>query len=375
VANANQEVDIRDAERKLEELFKKSRIKPKTDLVLLHPDDTDRPSGTRDWLEIRNLDSFYHVRLNDKAHVDRLARRLRNQARGIVFSGGGARGYVHLGVQKLIQEQNVPIDYIGGSSMGGLLGAAMALGHDYDDIKKLSSTFANKKALYDYTLPLVSLMKSAKLTNFCKDVYKSARIEDLWIPYFCVSSNLADGAEVVHDRGPLWKIVRSTISLPGAVLNTFPVDVMLEKLGGKGYIIGVNVSHIPEQFNYYGFGTSLSGWKVLLSRINPFTDTIQIPRMVETLLRATDIKSIERLNEARNSLNVLVEPNVRAISLMDFKSYEEISELGYAEAKLVFDTHGLCEAHTDLNQRQDSGLSVESMGANSDTLFEPNASL
>jgi len=372
VANAdgNQNVDVRDVEKKLEALFGSSRIRPTTDLILLHPSDTERPTGTRNWLDLRKLDTFYHVRLNDKVHVDRLARRLRNQARGIVFSGGGARGYVHLGVQKLISEQNVPIDYIGGSSMGGLLGAAMAMGHSYEDIKELSSTFANKRALYDYTLPLVSLMKSSKLTEFCKSVYENVQIEDLWTPYFCISSNLADGQEVIHDRGPLWKVVRSTISLPGifspvpvpngdllidgAVLNTFPVDVMLQKLGGKGYIIGVNVSHIPEQFNYYGFGTSLSGWKVLMSRINPFTESIQIPRMVETLLRATDIKSIERLNEARRSLNVLVEPNVRAISLMDFKSYAEISELGYEEAKQVFEEHGLCGAFPNEEEDEDA---------------------
>ncbi len=360
VANAgpNSDTTLRDMERQLNRLFGQSRVRPRIDLVLLHSSDTVHPTGTAAWLDVRELDAYYHVRMNDKAHFNRLARRLRNCARGIVFSGGGARGYAHLGVQKLIEEQDVQIDYIGGSSMGGLLGAAMALGHDYEHIKDLSSTFASKSALYDYTLPLASLMKSAKLTAFCKGVYKTARIEDLWIPFFCVSSNLADGREVVHDRGPLWKIVRSTISLPGifspvpmangdlltdgAVLNTFPVDVMLKRLGGKGTLIGVNVSHIPEQFNYYDFGTSLSGWQVLMSRINPFVETIRIPRMVETLLRATDIKSIERINEARNSLQILVEPNVRSISLMDFKSYAKISELGYEEAKLVFIRHGLC---------------------------------
>lgn len=260
--------------------------------------------------------------------------------------------------------------------MGGLLGAAMAMGRRYEDIKALSATFANKRALFDYTLPLASLMTSAKLTHFCKNVYKDARIEDLWTPFFCVSSNLADGREVIHDRGLLWEIVRSTISLPGvfspvptangdllidgAVLNTFPVDIMLERLSGKGHIIGVNVSHIPEQFNYYDFGPTLSGWEVLLSRINPFVETIQIPRIAETLLRATDIKSIERLNEARNALEILVEPNVRSISLLDFKSYAKISELGYQEAKRVFERNGLCDntTHTKKGTLAEPGVNL-----------------
>lgn len=358
---------LRPLELQLDELFSSAHIRPRVDLVLLHPSHQTQPAGTAAWLSCRTLDAFYHVRINDPLHFGRLARRIRNMARGIVFSGGGARGYAHLGVQKLIEEESVRIDYIGGSSMGGLLGAAMAMGRDYEDVKALSAAFANKRALFDYTLPLASLMKSAKLTRFCRTVYREARIEDLWIPFFCVSSNLADGREVVHDRGPLWEVVRSTISLPGlftpvptangdllidgAVLNTFPVDIMLQRLGGKGNIIGVNVSDIPEQFNYYDYGTSLSGWQVLLSRINPFATSIRIPCMVETLLRATDIKTIERLNDARSSLEVLVEPNVRSISLLDFSSYEKISELGYEEARQVFIRHGLISGHISHKER------------------------
>ena len=173
-----------------------------------------------------------------------------------------------------------------------------------------------------------------------------------------MSSNLADGREVVHESGALWKVIRSTISLPGvfspvprpngdllidgAVLNTFPVDVMHARLGGAGRIIGVNVSEVPERFDYYDFGTSLSGWRVLLSRLNPFRPRIRNPRIAETLLRSTDIKGIGRLNETRAMIDVLIEPDVRDIALLDFKSYERIAAIGYAEAREVFAAHGLC---------------------------------
>ena len=356
-AGTGNDASLRAVEKELDALFNTSRARPSVDLVLLHAADTIAPEKTARWLDKRELDAYYHVRLDDKAHYARLARRLRNQAIGIVFSGGGARGYAHLGVQQVIEEHKVAVDYIGGSSMGALLGASMAMGNTTQDIKVLSAMFANKRALYDYTLPLVSLMKSNKLSNFCKTVYGTQLIEDLWTPFFCLSSNLADGREVLHDRGPLWKIIRTTISLPGifspvptgngdlltdgAVLNTFPVGIMKQRLGGKGFIIGVNVSQISEQFNDYTFGTSLSGWKVFLSRINPFQASMEIPRIAETLLRSTDIKSIERLNEARAALDVLIEPNVVAISLLDFKSYELISQIGYREALKVFARHKL----------------------------------
>lgn len=358
-AKAENKSELRDAEHRLNALFDGARVKPQIDLVLLHPSDTLKPRYTARWLEPREVDAYHHVRLDDSQHFSRLARRLKSVAKGLVLSGGGARGYAHLGVHRLIEEQNIQLDYIGGSSMGALLGASMAMGESFEDIRKLSEQFASKSALFDYTLPLASLMKSAKLSRFCQSVYGEQRVEDLWTPYFCISSNLADGQEVVHDRGPLWKIVRTTISLPGifspvptangdllidgAVLNTFPVNIMKERMGGKGFIIGVNVSQISEQFNYYDFGTTLSGWRVFLSRINPFEPTIKIPRIAETLLRSTDIKSIERLNEARNSLDILVEPNVRSVSLLDFKSYELISQIGYREACQVFYRHGLSD--------------------------------
>ncbi len=359
VANADvaNNPEIREIESILQSHFAEDYHKPKVELVLLHAPTTKKPSGTIKWLEARSLDAHHHIRIDESEHIARLARRMCGKARGIVFSGGGARGYAHLGVQKLLEEHNITVDYVGGSSMGGLLGASMAMEQCTSDIYDLSKTFANKKALFDYTLPITSLMKSAKLTHFCKTVYGDARIEDLWIPFFAVSSNLFDGKEVLHERGKLWHVVRSTISLPGifspvpvsaemllidgAVLNTFPVDIMHSKLRSSSNIIGVNVSQIAELRAEYEFGTSLSGWQAFFSRINPFTPRMRIPRIAETLLRSTDIKSIIRLNETKALLDVLVEPDVSEISLLDFKSYEQIAEIGYEAAKQTFADHNL----------------------------------
>ena len=365
IADASKENSskLREIEHDLRGILKNARYQRNVDLVLLHSRSTEQPSHTARWLRKREINAYHHIRLDDAEHMARLARRICGSARGIVFSGGGARGYAHLGVQRVIEEHGIEIDYIGGSSMGGLLGASMAMGQNTDTIDQLSSVFANKRALFDYTLPLASLLKSAKLTRFCHEVYRDARIEDLWIPFFCVSSNLADGKEVVHDRGPLWRVVRSTISIPGifspvptpsgqllidgAVLNTFPVDIMQSQLGGRGSIVGINVSQIPEIREYYNYGTSLSGWQALFSKINPFARKIRIPRLVETLLRSTDIKSIIRLNETKSMLDVLVEPDVSGIPLMEFKSYKAISKIGYDAAIDVFEQHGLLKHQPD----------------------------
>ncbi len=341
---------IRSIETDLERHYRDTHYRPRIELVLVHPADTDRPTLTSDWLRPRQVDAFHHVRIGDSGHVGRLMRRLTGSATGLVFSGGGARGFAHLGVQRALEENNMPVDYIGGASMGGLLGGAMAMGNDYSDVYKLCEQFANSKALFDYTLPLTSLMTSAKLTTFCHSVYRDVKIEDLWVPFFCVSSNLNDGSEVVHTEGYLWRAIRSTISLPGifspvptihcqllidgAVLNTFPVDIMEQKLAG-GRVLGVNVSQLDEVTGAYSYGTAISGWRILLSRLNPFTRRLPAPSIVETLLRATDIKSIQRLNETRERLDVLIEPDVSDVALLDFKSFDSISEKGYFSARNI----------------------------------------
>ena len=348
------DTELSEIELQLQQLYDQARYVPRIELVILHPSDTAQPSGTKHWLTYRTLDAFHHIRLDDSKHIARLVRRMTGQSKGLVFSGGGARGFAHLGVQRAIEEHGMEIDYIGGASMGGLLGGAMALGLSYKEVYDLCRRFANARALFDYTLPLTSLMRSAKLSRFCHEVYKDTRIEDLWIPFFCVSSNLTDGKEVLHDRGYLRKAIRSTISLPGifspvptleggllvdgAVLNTFPVSIMRERMP-SGRVIGVNVSQLDEVRETYHYGTSLSGWRLLWSRLNPFAEKHRAPKIAEILLRSTDIKSIEKLNETRETLEHLLEPDVSEIALLDFKSFKKISEIGYTEAcKVLFDT-------------------------------------
>ena len=358
VAAAEGTAEVRAIERELAGAFPERRLAPRVELVLVHRAGTARPRNTARWLDARRVDDFHHVRIDTQAHFRRLARRLAGRARGLVFSGGGARGYAHLGVQRAIEEDGVEIDCIGGSSMGALLGAMMATGADHRAVAALSARFANRRALFDYTLPLVSLMRSAKLERFCRTVYGEARAEDLWTPFFAVSSNLADGRSVVHDRGSLAEIVRTTISLPGlfspiptreggllidgAVLDNFPVARMLERLGGHGEVVGSNVGRVPERFARYAFGASLSGWRVLWSRLKG--SPMAVPRIAETLLRSADVKDIARLERARTLCDVLVEPDVARWSLLDFREYRAISEVGYRAAREVFSAAGLSSA-------------------------------
>lgn len=345
----------RSIETEVEKLFANPHTRPRRELILWHPPGTENPQKTIRWLEKRDLDGYHHIRYGDRKHMARLARRMVGRARGLVLSGGGARGYAHLGVHRYFEENDLHVDYVGGASMGGLLGASISMGHSVEQVTKIAERFSNKRALFDYTLPLASILTSKKLTFFCKTVFGDHRIEDLWIPFFCVSSNLSTGREVVHRRGPLWFAIRTTVSLPGvfapvptedgqlltdgAVLNNFPVDIMREKLGWQAELIGVNVGQINEMPHDYDYGTTLSGWSVLMSRCNPFRSGKVFPRLVEIILRSTDIKGIERLEMLKQQLDLLIEPDVTEISLLDFKAYASIADIGYDAARESFSGH------------------------------------
>lgn len=352
LADMRDTCELREIEQKIRSMFATRAHEPRVEYAFLHPEYTAQPQNTAAWLRPRTMAAYHHVRMEDMDHFARLARRLTGRAHGLVLSGGGARGYVHLGVHRALEETALPIDYIGGTSMGALLGGALAMGMSASRIFELSERFANPRALFDYTLPITALMKSAKLTRFCHGLFQEMRIEDLWTPYFCMSSNLSLGTSVCHQDGLLWRAVRSSIAIPGvfspvpqdngellvdgAVLNNFPVEQMAHLLFG-GTLIGVNVGQVEALEDNYNYGMSLSGWKTLGNWLNPFNhDKTKTPGILETLLRANDIKSIESQMRTRQLLDLLIEPQVTSFSLLDFRAFAQITEIGYQSAVPVF---------------------------------------
>ena len=97
---------------------------------------------------------------------------------GLALSGGGARGLAHIGVLRVIEEIGMPIDFIGGTSMGGLVGGVYALGCDYQRMCELAETFARPRSLFDYTLPLVSFLETKRVTRILRELSEDVQIEE-----------------------------------------------------------------------------------------------------------------------------------------------------------------------------------------------------
>lgn len=332
---------------KIDSFMARERPTARPELVLLQPGSLRRPAGTRKWLERRKqVQAHYHVRLNEIEDMQRLVRRSIGRALGLVLGGGGARGFAHIGVYDALSEAGFQIDLIGGTSMGAVLGAAYALGMDTPRLLKLVKKMASPLKLFDLTLPVVSFFSSGKITQVLQEIFEDTQIEDLWRPFFCLSSSLTRATSVIHTQGPLWQAVRASSAIPGvfspllyedellvdgAVLNNLPVDVMQDFSQG-GPIVAVNVFPEVDLVKEYQFGPSVSGWQALFGKLNPLSGDIQAPLIFESLLRVIALNDVHQARSKRELADLYIRPPVERFNILGFQAYAEIIQIGYQAA-------------------------------------------
>jgi predicted acylesterase/phospholipase RssA/CRP-like cAMP-binding protein len=312
-------------------------------LVLVHPLGTRIPDGTARWLRGRKLHRHHHVRRGARADVERIARTLAGRALGLVLGGGGARGYAHVGVLKALAQLGIPVDLVGGTSMGAVIAAGHALGHDAEAIFELNRVFVEKRPFSQYTLPLVSLLDPRALEE-CLDVWcAGTRIEDLWLPYFCNSSDLIDATHVVHEHGPLGEALRASTALPGilspqrdgarllvdgGVINVLPTDVMRERT--RGPLLAVNVS--TRQAGFRASAYVPSPWELVLRRVIPGRGMDPAPSIIELLMRSTWLGNDHRMEAQAQLADLCLAPPVERFGLVAFDAAREIADIGHAHA-------------------------------------------
>ncbi|HEX2206836.1 MAG TPA: patatin-like phospholipase family protein [Longimicrobium sp.] len=314
-------------------------------LVLVHADGGTRPSGTRRWLEGRQVREHVHLRWDGAADFARLGRMLAGRAVGVVLGGGGARGFAHIGVLRALTEAGVPIDYIGGTSMGAGVAAQYAVGIPPDELLAINHRiYLEWRPQKQLTLPLVSLVDN-RLGAICGErVYGDTEIEDLWTPYFCVTSNLTTAEMMVHRTGLLRKYVLASASIPvfappvlegnhllvdGALLNNLPVDVMREQ--GVGVVVASEVS--LEEDATFTADRVPTAWDVLRGRFRRGAQVRPFPGIMETAMRSSLLHSSWREKEAVEKADFCLRPPIEAFALMAFEQMQEISEVGYAYAR------------------------------------------
>ena len=318
------------------------------DVVLLHPGDNRRACRPVEWLEAAGASRLFHWQGMSGPNCDRLARVMAGISVGLILSGGGARAYSHIGVVRAMRDRGVPIDFVGGASMGAVIAGCVAMGWDDAEIdRRIRKAFVETNPLGDYTLPVVGMVKGLRVNARLKEHFGDAEIGDLALPFFATSTNLMTGTQRIHRTGLLRDALRATISLPGilppvvdgndllvdgAVLNNFPVDVMRDM--HRGFVIGSDVTRQPEGLKIEEFEKPAGFFRWVLRHgfSNP-------PPIAGVLMRAATIRADTQFG--RDITDVLILPELAETELRDWENYEATVESGYQAALLALDEAGM----------------------------------
>lgn len=276
---------------------------------------------------------------------------------GLVLSGGGAKGYAHIGALKVLEEHNLYPDRIGGTSMGAIVGGLYASGYTAEELdsivynidfseailsprKRKLIPFFDKKYAEKYILQLPfdnfriklphAISKGQEtnkvLTNLTRHVHGVKNFEELSTPFFCIATDLESGEQVILDQGFLAHTILASGAFPtlvapqeidgrllvdGGVVNNFPVKEMRDK--GADLIIGVDVQDDN------------------ISR----EDLKSITRVLEQI---STLKSKENLEKQKQQTDVFINTNVEGYGVTDFDAKEVLIRRGIVATENKLDT-------------------------------------
>jgi NTE family protein len=326
-------------------------------LVLLHKADVRTPKRTARWLDARHVTRHCHIRPELPRDMHRLARIVSGRAIGLVLAGGGAKGFAHVGVIRALEEAGMEIDYVGGTSIGAVMGMELALGLNAGKIaaavRKAFLLHPKGNITGDYNvIPLVSLIKGLRSHGATTAAVREAAgadidMEDTWKTFFVIASNYSTGSEAVLSRGNLARNVIASYAIPGALppafidghmmydggtFNNFPVDVMAQL--GVGKIIGVDLS--TNHGHTFAIDRVPSSFALLRDKLRRRSQRrYHLPSVPETLLASSFITSISKQKATRKFVDLLFRPRITRIGLLDWKRYDDIVAIGYNHAQEV----------------------------------------
>ncbi|XP_058862795.1 patatin-like phospholipase domain-containing protein 6 isoform X3 [Acipenser ruthenus] len=409
----------------LERMLENTAVRALKQLVLLHREDGPGPARTVEWLNMRSWCSGHlHLRAPRRVfsrrspaklremyekvfektadrHSDfsRLARVLTGNTIALVLGGGGARGCSHVGLIKAMEESGIPIDIVGGTSIGSFIGGLYAEERSAVRTKQRAREWAKAmnsvfKTVLDLTYPITSMFSGSAFNTSISKVFQDKQIEDLWIPYFNVTTDitasamrvhkdgsvwcyvrasasytpylpplcdpkdghlLVDGCYVNNVPGSLWRYVRASMTLSGYLpplcdpkdgnllmdggyINNLPADIA-RNMGAKT-VIAIDVGSRDET-GLCNYGDSLSGWWLLWKRINPWAEKVKVPDMAEIQSRLAYVSCVRQLEVVKNSAYCeYIRPPIDHFKTMDFGKFDEIYEVGLQHGKVVFSGWG-----------------------------------
>ncbi len=278
----------------------------------------------------------------------RFARQTVGRRVGLVLSAGGAKGLAHLGALRCFERAGLEFDLIAGTSMGGVIGAALAMGRGTGELLALFEDLTGnlRRRLIDVWLPEHSVLRGTKKEEFIRREVGELRIEDLPVPFWCVAGDLVSGREVVFGRGSLWQALNATSAMPGIfppvvlgeqvlvdgwTVNSLPADVLRRE--GADIVLAVNASG--------GAAARGSFHRSLLSSPGSWLERLRRlmnPSIVRIAMGAVEVGARERTLANLALVDACAQPDLSDFSTTDFRRMTELVELGEAAAEEAMPT-------------------------------------
>ena len=324
-------------------------------IVLVHPHDTEMPGKTMDWLSLRPLvKSHYHLRLGHEKDLQRIGRILTGKATGLVLAGGGAKGFAHIGVMRALSEYQIPIDYLGGTSVGSMMAATFAFDRPSNVVEETIYKATLHKPSSDLSLiPLISLVKGLnikKMVNYTIKHLSGSQdidISDTWIPMYIVASNYTRTDVSIFFRGNMAKALLASSAIPGVfppviiggelyvdggTFNNFPADIMrnldMNKVIGIDFMMEKNhkltIDEMPSNNQMFRN-------KLLASKDKKY----RLPGIGSIIINSTLMYSNAKRHESIAYLDLHFNPDVAKFGMTAWTDFHKIVEKGYQHAKQV----------------------------------------
>lgn len=312
------------------------------ELVIVHPRGGAPTRGTAQWMSRRSYERRHHVRSSQDDDWARIARHLNGTSIGITFSGGGARGLSHLGLLRAVRELGIPIDEVGGTSIGSLVAAQWASGMTLEEMAERQRDGWLRIAPHRaYTLPTIGLVRARALETMLHDNFGSREYEDCWIDAFACSANLTESRAHFHRTGRIQHGCMASMAIPGigpafahpdgslhvdgAVVNNLPVEGMR-----VGLVIASDVSGHTMQPS--GYPATPTGWQVLRDRVQLGRTAPYYPTLFDTILGSVLLGGARQAALASGLSDVLLKPPVGGIGLFEFARLAEAEAIGFEHA-------------------------------------------
>ena len=238
---------------------------------------------------------------------------------GIALSGGGARGFAHLGVLKALEEKGIKPDIISGTSAGAIAGVYIASGKSPDEVHEI----IKKRKLIDFVqvrMPRTGLLNLEKLRNSLSEQISVNKIEDLELPFIVAVSDIVNGKIKYFDKGPLVKLVQASASIP-VLFAPVEIDGLLYSDGGL--FDNLPVKPLREITK-----------KLIAVNVSPINKTDRLKNLIQIAARTFHLSVSSTITGIEEQCDLVIEPpELDKYEILDASKADEIFDIGYEYCK------------------------------------------